>query len=73
MRAAPGEPQQLARGGLQPCFRRASCLLRATPEERPHFEIGRFGIHWPKIDEDIELAGLLPGAKTPDAKPLVDA
>ncbi len=36
-------------------------------------EIGRFGIHWDEIDEDIELAGLLVGAKAPDAKPPVEA
>jgi hypothetical protein len=44
-------------------------LLRATPAQREHFEIGRFGVHWPEIDEDIELAGLLLGAKAPDAVP----
>ena len=46
-------------------------LLRATPEQRANLEIGRFGIHWPEIDEDIELAGLLLGAKAPDATPPV--
>jgi Protein of unknown function (DUF2442) len=44
-------------------------LLRATPAQREHFEIGRFGVHWPEIDEDIELAGLLVGAKAPGATP----
>ena len=44
-------------------------LLNATPEQRAKAEIGRFGIHWEDIDEDIELAGLLSGAKAPDAKP----
>jgi hypothetical protein len=48
-------------------------LLRATPEHRARFEIGRFGIHWPEIDEDIELAGLLLGAKAPGATPPVEA
>jgi hypothetical protein len=48
-------------------------LLRATPEQRANFEIGRFGIHWPEIDEDIELAGLLLGAKAPGATPPVEA
>jgi hypothetical protein len=48
-------------------------LLRATPEQRAQFEIGRFGIHWPEIDEDIELAGLLLGAKAPGAIPPVEA
>jgi hypothetical protein len=48
-------------------------LFNATPEQRDHFEIGRFGIHWPEIDEDIELAGLLLGAKAPGARPPVEA
>ena len=48
-------------------------LLHATPAQRARFEIGRFGIHWPEIDEDIELAGLLLGAKAPGAKPPVEA
>ena len=47
-------------------------LLQATPEQRAQFEIGRFGIHWPEIDEDIELAGLLLGAKAPGATPPVE-
>jgi hypothetical protein len=36
-------------------------LARATPEERQHFEIfdQGFGIHWPDLDEDISVLGLL--------------
>ncbi|MGH7928375.1 MAG: DUF2442 domain-containing protein [Candidatus Binatia bacterium] len=48
-------------------------LFRATPAQRARFEIGRFGIHWEEIDEDVELAGLLLGAKAPGAKPPVEA
>jgi hypothetical protein len=48
-------------------------LFRATPAQRPRFEIARFGIHREELDEDIELAGLLLGAKAPDAKPPVEA
>ncbi len=44
-------------------------LFRATPAQRAKFEIGRFGIHWEELDEDVELAGLLLGAKAPDATP----
>jgi hypothetical protein len=44
-------------------------LLRTTPVQREHFEIGRFGVHWPEIDEDIELAGLPLGVKAPGAIP----
>jgi hypothetical protein len=48
-------------------------LLGATPAQRAACEIGRFGIHWEEIDEDIELAGLLVGAKAPNAKAPVEA
>jgi hypothetical protein len=36
-------------------------LAAATPEQRTHWElIGRgIGVHWPDIDEDISVAGLL--------------
>jgi len=40
-------------------------LLRATPQQRSRFEIlgeGQ-GIHWPEIDEDVSIEGLLRGAK----------
>ncbi len=42
-------------------------LLRATPEERRRFEIlgDGIGIHWPDVDEDLNVAGLLRG--TPSA------
>ena len=42
-------------------------LLRATPEERQRFEIlgDGTGIHWPDVDEDLSVAGLLRG--TPSA------
>jgi hypothetical protein len=36
-------------------------LLKATKSERQNFEIGRYGLHWPDIDEDISIAGLLAG------------
>ena len=36
-------------------------LLRASGEERNHFEISPsgYGIHWPLIDEDLSIDGLL--------------
>jgi len=36
-------------------------LVRATPEQREHWEfIGHgSGVHWPGVDEDISVAGLL--------------
>jgi len=38
-------------------------LMHGTPEERSHWElIGQgSGIHWPDLDEDISLEGLLSG------------
>ena len=39
-------------------------LLHGTPEERNHFELGRNGVHWPDLDEDIPVAGLLNGEKS---------
>lgn len=38
-------------------------LLNATPDQRSRFEFsgGGMGLHWPDLDEDISLAGLLAG------------
>lgn len=36
-------------------------LLYATPEQRELVEIGRMGLHWEELDEDISVAGLLAG------------
>jgi len=42
-------------------------LLFATPSQRAAFEIagGGYGIHWPEIDEDLSVEGLLRGAPAP--------
>lgn len=39
-------------------------LHEATPEQRTRYEIGGGGVslHWPEIDEDLSVAGLLAGA-----------
>jgi hypothetical protein len=40
-------------------------LLRgATPEQRKKYEIGGGGtsLHWPELDEDLSVAGLLAGS-----------
>ena len=37
-------------------------LLHAAPEQRGAYEFSRRGIHWPALDEDISVAGLLAGA-----------
>jgi hypothetical protein len=40
------------------------CLLDATPEQRANWEVAGagYGIHWPEIDEDLSVEGLLRGA-----------
>jgi hypothetical protein len=39
-------------------------LLEASPDQRDKGEIsgGGYGIHWPDIDEDLSVEGLLRGA-----------
>ena len=39
-------------------------LLKASPEQRTKCEIGGGGtsLHWPDLDEDLSLAGLMAGA-----------
>jgi len=38
-------------------------LHEATPEQREQYEIGGGGIslHWPEVDEDLSIAGLMAG------------
>jgi hypothetical protein len=38
-------------------------LLEATPKQRQRYEIGGGGIslHWPDLDEDLSIAGLMAG------------
>lgn len=45
-------------------------LLNATEEERNHFEISPsgYGIHWPLIDEDLSIDGLLGIVHKPEWK-----
>jgi hypothetical protein len=44
-------------------------LAEATPEQREHYEIigDGTGVHWPDIDEDISVEGMLAG--TPARRP----
>ena len=45
-------------------------LVYATEEERQHFEIvgAGYGIHWPEIDEDIGVEGLLLGKRSTESQ-----
>ncbi len=42
-------------------------LASATPAERAVWEASAagHGIHWPKVDEDLSIAGLLRGERAP--------
>jgi hypothetical protein len=42
-------------------------LLHATPSQRKNWRIagGGYGMHWPEIDEDLSVQGLLHGAPAP--------
>jgi hypothetical protein len=44
-------------------------LLNATPEQRANFELmgDGEGIHWPEVDEDLSVAGILRGVRAPGA------
>ena len=45
-------------------------LLHATPEQRTHWEIAGagYGIHWPEIDEDLSVTGILSGVPAPGVR-----
>jgi hypothetical protein len=42
-------------------------LQRASAAERENYEIMPMGIHWPVIDEDLSIAGMLKGQRTKQA------
>lgn len=45
-------------------------LAHGTPEERANFQISGagYGIHWPELDEDIGIEGLLLGKKSTESR-----
>jgi hypothetical protein len=42
-------------------------LLAASPAERNQVELMLDGVHWPAIDEDLSVRGMLRGWKYPHA------
>lgn len=44
-------------------------LLHATPGQRNTMELMFTGIHWPDLDEDLSVDGMLKGWKAKDATP----
>jgi Protein of unknown function (DUF2442) len=45
-------------------------LLRASPDKRNKWELlgDGEGIHWPQLDEDLSVAGLLQGTRAPESE-----
>jgi Protein of unknown function (DUF2442) len=43
-------------------------LLDATPEQRAKHELSPFGVHWPDVDEDLSIEGMLVGSRAPGAR-----
>ena len=45
-------------------------LLKASPADLAAFELagGGYGIHWPQLDEDLSIDGLLRGAPSVEAR-----
>jgi hypothetical protein len=39
-------------------------LEAATAQQRANFELMPVGIHWPDLDEDLGVAGMLKGRRT---------
>ncbi|MFU8899895.1 MAG: DUF2442 domain-containing protein, partial [Roseinatronobacter sp.] len=44
-------------------------LLTATPAQRAAVELTAFGVHWPELDEDLSVEGMLKGWKAKGATP----
>ena len=40
-------------------------LMHATPEQQSNVELSLSGIHWPDLDEDLSVAGMLRGIRPP--------
>ena len=48
-------------------------LAEASPAQRNRVELMLDGVHWPDLDEDISVDGMLRGRKAPGAKQPVEA
>jgi hypothetical protein len=42
-------------------------LLNANPAQRNNVELMLDGVHWPDVDEDLSIDGMLRGRKAPGA------
>ena len=48
-------------------------LLGASREALGDVELSPFGVHWPQLDEDLSIEGMLKGRKAPGAIPPAEA
>jgi hypothetical protein len=48
-------------------------LMQATHAQRNNMEFMYSGIHWPDLDEDLSIDGMLKGRKAKGAKPPAEA
>jgi hypothetical protein len=39
-------------------------LKAGTPEDLSEIELSPFGLHWPRLDEDLSIRGILAGQQT---------
>jgi len=48
-------------------------LLHASPAQRAHWELScaGYGIHWPEIDEDLSVQGIIQGIPAPGGHAIV--
>lgn len=44
-------------------------LLAASQEQRACYELSPFGLHWPDLDEDLSVEGMLSGEPACDREP----
>lgn len=44
-------------------------LQQASQAQRANHEIMPMGLHWPDLDEDLSIAGMLSGYRSPGARP----
>ena len=47
-------------------------LAEATEAERANVELTRDGLHWPDLDEDVSVAGLLTGRRSGESPASLD-
>lgn len=48
-------------------------LMAASPEQRNNVELSPYGVHWPDLNEDLSIEGMLKGRKYPNAVPPAQA